>query len=602
MNARLVQRLLTATLATVFLWIGSSLTPASGTRLPDETASFHEALDPDLFPVPEVLEPNVQFWLDIFTRYSSTQVVIHDEVHLDVIYQVVDVADLEESESNEVRRAQARRHRVDATQNHIKSILRALADGQEPQASANEVERIRALWAQTPGGRNKYAQALTRLRSQRGLADRFEEAIQISGMFMPGIEDALRAEGVPIEIRCLPFVESMFNYKARSKVGASGAWQFTAATGRLFLKIDAAVDERSDVLLAATGAARLLRSNYERLGAWPLALTAYNHGTAGIARAVQKTGTRDIGYISQHYRSRSFGFASRNFYAEFVAALVAYADREKYFPGLVELAPVQFDTFEAPLFVSLPRLASEASIEVATLADLNPALSGEVVRGNLLIPRGYRLRVPTGTGADIEEAYRRLGDDQKHARQTAHGYRVRRGDTLGSIARRYGTSTQALQQANHLSRPDRIYAGQYLVIPGVKMAAAPSPPVAAVEIPVDGTTHVVGRGQTLSWISARYGITPEQLAMHNDLRNPDRLSVGQRLSIPGSGAAVSGPEDIESTNGVEGGQATQYEVRAGDSLYSIARRTGTSVDALKRLNGLGSNLIKPGQILLIPAG
>ena len=110
-------------------------------------------------------------------------------------------------------------------------------------------------------------------------------------MFMPGITQILRAHGVPAIIASLPFVESMYNYRARSRVGASGVWQMMPGTARQYLQMDAAVDARSDVWLAAEGAAKLLADNYQRVGSWPLALTGYNHGITGIARAVRQVGS-----------------------------------------------------------------------------------------------------------------------------------------------------------------------------------------------------------------------------------------------------------------------------------------------------------------------
>ena len=165
----------------------------------------------------------------------------------------------------------------------------------------------------------------------------------------------------------MPFVESMFNYRARSNAGASGVWQFTRATGRMYLQMDSAVDARSDVLLAAEGAAKLLADNYRRVESWPLALTAYNHGISGMVRAVRQLGTRDIGVISEKYRSRTFGFASRNFYSEFVAAVVAYADRARIFRGIRPRPELRFDEFVPGRFVSMLDLAHLTDTDVGEL-------------------------------------------------------------------------------------------------------------------------------------------------------------------------------------------------------------------------------------------
>ena len=132
----------------------------------------------------------------------------------------------------------------------------------------------------------------------------------------------------------LPHVESSFNPRAYSKVGAAGLWQFMRSTGRRYMRIDGAVDDRLDPFRSTEAAAQLLAYNYRVLGTWPLALTAYNHGTAGMRRAKETLGTDDIVRIVRNYTSRTFGFASRNFYVSFLAALEIDRNPEKYFGSL----------------------------------------------------------------------------------------------------------------------------------------------------------------------------------------------------------------------------------------------------------------------------
>lgn len=359
---------------------------------------YHPAIDPELFPLPESLEPALEFWKDVFATWSSDQVVLHDERHLDVVYSVIDMGDLRSIGSSELEIDRTRIRRVRAEMNRTAKALRDLAAGRPVSALPADLRSIPEKMSRIEGGRSKYRRAAGMIRSQRGLRNRFEEAIEISGMFMPGIERILASYGVPKEVRCLPFVESMFNYRARSKVGASGAWQFTASTGRAFLQMDEAVDARSDVLLAAEGAARKLRQDHESLEAWPVALTAYNHGAGGMARAVRRLGTRDMGVIAEKYRSRTFGFASRNFYPEFLAAVIVYADREQHFPGVEPLPEIRFDVVDRERYVALVDLANGTGVSIDDLAELNPALDRSVLAGSLLVPPRYPLRVPPGTG------------------------------------------------------------------------------------------------------------------------------------------------------------------------------------------------------------
>jgi membrane-bound lytic murein transglycosylase D len=323
----------------------------------------------------------------------------------------------------------------------------------------------------------------------------------------------------------------MFNYRARSKVGASGAWQFTPSTGRRYLQMDTAVDARSDVWLAADGAARMLADNFARVGSWPLALTGYNHGIAGMQRAVRALGTRDIAAIVDGYSSPSFGFASRNFYAEFVAAVAVYADRARHFPGVEPMQAVRFDEFAPGRFVSLLDLAGLTATDVATMTELNPALHADVASGQLLVPPSYPLRVPAGRKAAFEEAFARLPEARKPERQLTVRYTVARGDTLGVIARRFGTSVAALQQSNGLGRSTVIRAGQSLDVRAGGAAWSPlvwSPNVATAAPDV----HVVSAGETLSAIAARYGLDLGALIAANALRSADLISVGMRLALP----------------------------------------------------------------------
>jgi membrane-bound lytic murein transglycosylase D len=584
-------------------------------------------LDPELFPVPSVIEPNVSFWSNVYSLYSADQVALHDDEHLGVVYDVLDMTDLKRSGLSEAQQRRQRQQRIDAARDRIVAVLRRLAAG-EP--SNEEEERIWKLWEGIGSGRARFAHAAERVRGQSGLRERFAEGLVISGRFLPGIERVFTAERLPAVLSRLPFVESMFVSKAQSKVGAVGAWQFMPATARLYLQMNPAVDSRSDTLLAAEGAARMLRHDYEELRSWPLALTAYNHGRAGVARAAREVGSRDIGQIVKNYRSKRFGFASRNFYSEFVAAASVYARREELFPGVTPDPELQFEQFELPQFVSLLDLAERSGVPVEALRDLNPALDGDVFAGELLVPRAYRLRVPAGDLARFESAYAALPADRRRDSQPQVGYRVQRGDTLGGLARRFGTSVAAIQRANGL-RSDRIGIGQYLRIPGQTLDSfAPKPiltaavePESAVAAavaaesqemdvpppevglataqprPATSATHVVRPGETLGSIARRYAVSADELVASNGLLSANRIFPGQRLRIPAAGAPAE-PASAASAGEAAAEEARRHVVRRGDSLARIARVYRVTVEALRAHNGLATSLIHPGQVLQIP--
>ncbi|HVS12792.1 MAG TPA: LysM peptidoglycan-binding domain-containing protein [Thermoanaerobaculia bacterium] len=569
---------------------------------------YHPALDPKLFPLPVSLRPAVDFWHAIWSKHTTREAVIHDNRHLDVVYSVVDANDLYGVELNDIQIAKQRQKRVDDEIDRVKDVLRHLAGLRGPEVSETHVAQVRYALRNVPGEEPaKYRAAIQRVRAQTGQADRFAEAIRISGMFMPGIEQIFEARGLPTVISRLPFVESMFNYRARSKVGASGAWQFTASTGRMYLQMDAAVDARSDVFLAADGAARKLAREYDILGNWPLTLTAYNHGVSGMARAVRQTGSRDIAKIVEEYDGRSFGFASRNFYAEFVAAVAVYEERETLFPGIQPMPPLRFDEFSAPRHFSVLDLAQLTQSSLREIGELNPALAADVLRGELLVPPGYSLRVPAGTAPSFQLAYDSLPEDRKPDRQLASEYRVQRGDTLGGIARRFGVSVAALQRANALPRADRIHVGQRLQIPSsaswrpitpevlaeAAVAAtdgdqvADAPDAGFAPAPPNPEHHLVQRGETLSRIATRYNVTVEALVQANGLRSADTLAIGQRLAIPPAGSTASPPRI--------------HRVRPGENLSKLAAEYGTTVRALMDLNSLRTTVIQVGQVLRIPS-
>src|SRR5262249_25405097 len=138
-----------------------------------------------------------------------------------------------------------------------------------------------------------------RIRIQTGQKDKFLKAIAWSGRYLTPIENIFTSYGLPMELTRIIFVESMFNLKARSKVGASGIWQVMPGTGRLFMNVNSVADERNDPIEATHGAALLLKSNFETLGAWPLAVNAYNSGPQNLMNAKMELGTDDIGIIAK---------------------------------------------------------------------------------------------------------------------------------------------------------------------------------------------------------------------------------------------------------------------------------------------------------------
>jgi membrane-bound lytic murein transglycosylase D len=217
---------------------------------------------------------------------------------------------------------------LDDTRNRLKRL-----EGDPSPTDDMDRELLRAASAYDP---KLLKQAWTRLRVQRGVADKFRQGLIRARKHLPRIREVLAAEKVPPEIAALPFVESMYDPGARSAAGAAGLWQLMPATARgLGLTVKRGNDERYQILESTRGAAKMLRQNYQILGSWPLAITAYNHGPNGVRRAVKAVGSTDLVYLIEHYEKSTWGFASKNFYAEFLAATQVFAEQEEAFATLV---------------------------------------------------------------------------------------------------------------------------------------------------------------------------------------------------------------------------------------------------------------------------
>lgn len=542
-------------------------------------------LNPTLFPLPEELRDNVVFWTLVYAKYDSHHRLLHDERHMGVIYEVINFTDIDSSDLSEGRKRQKRRQRVRAAEAKYRSILIDLHAGRTSKNYPDDQQRVAGLFESVPGkGRAKYSGSSGRLRTQTCLRDRFAEGIQRSGLYMSRIERIFRDRGLPVELSRLPFVESLFQMRAHSSASAVGIWQFVRATARSYLKMEIEYDDRYDPLRASDAAARHLTDNYKSLKTWPLALTAYNHGANGMRRAVRLLGTRDMGQIATRYKSRLFGFASRNFYSEFIAAAQVYANRKHYFPNTEPYPPVQFEVFAVNKYVPIGELAKQASLSIDELRAMNPALVGEVWSDDLYLPAGHEIRVPQGASAGLSSAYEGLKAELKSAHQVGLYYRVRGGDTLARIARKYGTSIRSLQRVNNLRSANIIRVGQTLLIPPTRGSGRARTPTTTTGPAIAGprpTSHVIRKGETLTQIARRYGVPIESLLAANRLSNADHLRVGQRLTLPTSGQRV-------------------HHVRKGETLGKIAERYGTTIQSIKRANRLRGDLIQPGQPLIIP--
>lgn len=441
------------------------------------------AAAPSDFPYPSSLHPQVEFWKSIYAVYSKHQILIHDTEHLDRVYSVLDYRDELAAGMGPIALQILEEKGAEAEKERIRTLLLELqtlhSNGGTPTGLSEERRKIWSLFAKDKDPR-KFAHAADpdRLRSQRGLRERFGEGVRISRRYLNEMEEIFRQEGLPEELTRLPLVESCFDIGAYSKAGAAGIWQFMPATGRRYLTVGSVVDERRDPLRATRAAARYLRQIYETLGSWPLALTAYNHGEGGVLRAVSTVGTTDIGRIVRHYDGPRFGFASRNFYTEFLAALEVERSYRDHFGELVFDPP--FHGEDVRLHDPLPGTVAArcASTTPEELAALNPAVDEDVFHRNRNLPSGYVLRVPPGTAAGFQDELARVAPPSRvaaapeartHEAATVSGaafrtHRVAKGQTLSHLAHRYRVSVTEIQRANRL-RSTTVRVGQVLKIP-----------------------------------------------------------------------------------------------------------------------------------------
>lgn len=478
-----------------------------------------------LFPRPPEIEPAINFWIRVYTEVDTQSGFLHDSQNLTVVYEALPLdQDL-----------------IEETRDRIQEDLNVLATGKRNNLS-REQQRILELW---PAGvsNNTLREAVANVRWQLGQSDRFLDGLERSGAYRQHINDVIRQKQLPLELAVLPHVESSFNPSAYSHAAAAGMWQFTRATGQRFMRIDHIVDERMDPYISASAAMSLLEYNYRALGTWPLALTAYNHGTAGMARAARETGTTDIETIIQKYKGRAFGFASRNFYAQFLAVLQVENDARKYF-GDVRLHPApKFLEVQTDAFIDADVLARSVGVSLEQLKADNPALRPAVWEGNKRIPQGFPVKlraesVPAGNVLAMVPA------QYKFAVQTPDiAYVVVSGDSLSVIARRFKTSVAKLVELNQLPGSNRLQIGQRLLLPqdqnsSVQLAVAAATPFAAIT-PDDEGIYTVRRGDTVSLIAQRHGVSEQALLASSGITDPHRIYPGQKIVLPGQNATAN---------------------------------------------------------------
>ncbi|MBU6152931.1 MAG: lytic transglycosylase domain-containing protein [Bdellovibrionales bacterium] len=337
-------------------------------------------------------ESQVLFWKKIYIEYNTFDHVIHDSMNLRHVYAVTQDP---ESVKREERAVRARLLRLSEMQKG--SIEKEKLD-------PGLIRIYEAMDAVDDPRVYSFAANPERIRVQTGLKDRLETAFLTSKKYLGRMREIFAEEGVPEELVLLPFVESAFNSEARSKVGATGIWQFMPKTAIKDLRVTASIDERHDPLKSTRAAARFLRKNHELLQNWGLAIMAYHHGAGMVQKAIRKVGTRDPVTIIRTFKDPSFRFASRNYLFEFLAMCDVADRRGPLFRPAPDQGLPQFITVSFQNKTWAKDILQRYRLNEEEIRILNPHFREPIWSSENPIPAHYPVRL---AGITLEE-FRRL--------------------------------------------------------------------------------------------------------------------------------------------------------------------------------------------------
>lgn len=365
--------------------------------------------------------------------------------------------------------------------------------------------------------------------------DRTRLWLERSGRYGPMIRAELRKRGMPEDLLYLALIESGFSPKAYSSAAASGIWQFIAETGQRYgLEVNGVVDERRDPIKSTNAALDYLQDLYDRFGSWYLAAASYNTGENRVGRIMREMFGTERGTDEHFWKiAPRLPRETRDYVPLMLAAGHIAKEPEKYgFTDLVYQEPLDYDVTWVPGAVSLDAIARAVAMPVDSIADLNTHL----VAGVTPEGRAWPVRLPSGTAEqfamNFPRIFREVRAEAAHQQATlasAATHRVMRGETLSHIARRYGVSVLALQQANGNISPRRLQVGQVLRVPGGTASSAST--ALASQGDAGARFHQVRRGESLWTIARRYDVTMNQLRAWNNLSGRSVIHPGQKLRV-----------------------------------------------------------------------
>ncbi len=435
--------------------------------------------------------------------------------------------------------------------------------------------------------------------------DVFNKFLKRSRRYTPMMKEILTEYGLPHDLIYLSMVESGYNPHAYSWARAMGLWQFISSTGRLY-KLDRSwwYDERKDPIKSTHAACQFLRDLYNQFGSWELAMAAYNGGPGRVSRQIKKQKTIDFWKLKLKRQTMDY-------VPLIMAAAVIAKNPEKYgFHNIEFEDEIVWEEVEIDKCLELGVVAREIGCTEQQLKDLNPELLRKYTPPNT---KKYVLKVPPGTKDKFWAAYEGM-PSPKETSWVQH--KINRGETVSTIAAKYGVSQYAIFEANNLSRRSKIYAGKKLIVP-VPLDRDYSQTSSAsknTDYSAKNSIYVVRSGDTMWDIARAFGTTVDGLRRNNYIEKGSRIYVGQKLKIPSSASKLknknttskSAPALASTSTGSSIGSSSgsddvkTYKVRSGDTLWDIARKYGSTTGQIRKLNGLGrSSRIYPGQVLKV---
>ena len=600
------------------------------------------------FPVPSEIKDNVAFWRNVYGKWSRGEVAIHDDEYMGVIYEVADLP----GPTLEGYTAEQRRF-VRARKAYYKRRLEELEDRVRAGLSPRRYDRALYKKLKKAGGKWAIYGAGDRVRTQRGLRERFRRGLVISGRYDAKFREIFRSRGLPEDLAYLPHVESSFQVRARSSVGAAGVWQFMRSTGRLYMTVNGAVDERLDPVTAAEGAASYLGSAYRKLGSWPLAVTSYNHGQGGMENAKAIYGN-NIGAIVRRYKGPYFGFASRNFYAEFIAAREVASHPDRYFPkGIRYYRPLSEDRLVLRHSTSAPWLAHYYGVSTSKLASLNLHWKKSVRQGRANLPAGCTVWLPKGI---LKRAGRVPASRMMLAKAEYRSKAKRRSTRIAKVEPRRKPIRMAKAESRHKpvrtaraepkSRPSKVAKARPKPVQvaragskwkAVKVAKAkpkwkpakvakvgskpkPKPKPKPVKVAKTGSkwkpAKVAGtkpkwkpakvakagsKSKSVKVAKAKSKWKPAKVAKAKSKRKPVKVAKARSKSKSVKVAKAKSKRKPIKVAKAKSSKAKVHVVKPNETLYRVSIYYKLSVAELQRLNRMGPNdtNIRPGQRLRV---